>query len=312
MNAIATRCTGLAALLACFAIAGCDGGSDAVSARSSTLSIALTDGPLSSATKVWLQFSGVEVKPVGGTVQTFNFAPSKGFDLLTLRNGNAAMLLGDTTMPAGDYEWIRLMLDPAAGSSYVVDGTGQHSLRVPSGAETGLKLVRGFTMPADGRADFTVDFVLDKSILTPPGQSPEYMMKPVLRITDNIQVGKIAGTFAADTLNAIPACTAKAPSVYLYSGANVVPDDIFNPLNGGTDTAPTVDPLVTTTAAVNGSGVYAYQIAYVPVGTYTVAFTCDNDDPVVDENAPPATPLNFVVYPQSVVVAVGQTATANF
>lgn len=311
MNVSRSR-LGLAAALACLAIAGCDGGGATVSGQTATLSIALTDGPLSSATKVWLQFSGVEVKPVGGSAQTFNFSPAKGFDLLTLRNGNAAMLLGDTTMPAGDYEWIRLMLDSTAGSSYVVDSTGQHSLRVPSGAETGLKLVRGFTMPAGGRADFTVDFVLDKSILTPPGQSPEYMMKPVLRITDNIQVGKIAGTFAANTLNAIPACTGKAPSVYLYTGANVVPDDIFNPMNGAADTAPTVDPLVTTTAAVNGSGVYAYQIAYVPIGTYTVAFTCDNDDPVVDENAAPATPLNFVVYPQAVVVTQGQTSTANF
>jgi hypothetical protein len=215
-------------------------------------------------------------------------------------------------VPAGDYEWIRLMLDSTAGSSYIVDGTGQHALRIPSGAETGLKLVRGFTMPAGGRADFTVDFVLDKSIIAPPGQSPDYMMKPVLRITDNVQVGTISGTVAASVLSGIPACTGKAPTVYLYQGANVVPDDIYNPLNGGTDTAPTVDPLVTAQASLNASSVYAYTIAFVPVGSYTVAFTCDNDDPAVDENAPPATPLNFVVYPQTVSVTAGQTATANF
>ena len=95
-------------------------------------------------------------------------------------------------------------------------------------------------------------------------------------------------------------------------GASVVPDDIYNPLNGGTDTAPTVDPLVTAPASLNGSSVYAYSIAFVPVGSYTVAFTCDNDDPAVDENAPPAVPLNFVVYPQAVTVTVGQTSTANF
>lgn len=308
-NRIRTACA--AAALASLFISGC-GGEDAGTVNTSTLSIGITDGPLASATKVWLQFSGVEVKPVGGEAQTFSFSPAKGFDLLTLQNGNAAMLLGDTTVPAGQYEWIRLMLDSTAGSSYVIDSSGQHSLRVPSGAETGLKLVRGFTMPAGGRADYTVDFVLDKSIITPPGQAPEYMMKPVLRITDNIQVGKIAGTLAANTLAAIPACAGKAPTVYLYEGANVVPDDIFNPLNGAMDTAPTVDPLVTTTAALNGSSVYAYQVAYVPIGTYTVAFTCDNDDPAVDENAPPATPIAFTVYAQPVTVTVGQTSTANF
>lgn len=300
-----------AAAISAVLLASC-GGEDTVQANSSTLHINLIDGPISSATKVWVQFSGVEVKPVGGDAQTFAFSPAKGFDLLTLQKGNAATLLGDTSVSAGEYEWVRLMLDSTAGSSYIVDSTGQHAIRIPSGAETGLKLVRGFTMPAGGRGDFTVDFVLDKSIIAPPGQSPDYMMKPVLRITDNIQVGTISGTFAANTLSGIPACAGKAPIVYLYQGAGVTPDDIYNPLNGGTDTAPTVDPLVTAPASLNGASVYAYTIAFVPVGSYTVAFTCDNDDPAVDENAPPATPLNFVVYPQTVTVSVGQTATANF
>jgi hypothetical protein len=287
MNTHLFRPAAVAAAISALLLTACGGDEPPQMQAMSTISVGLTDGPLSSATKVWLQFTGVEIKPANGTAQVFNFTTPKGFDLLLLQNGNAAMLLGDTSVAAGQYEWIRLILDPAAGSSYVIDGTGQHYLRIPSGAETGLKLVRGFTMPAGGRADFTIDFVLDKSIIAPPGQSPDYMMKPVLRLTDNTQVGTIAGTFAT-------------------------PDDIFNPLNGGTDTAPDVDPLVTATAALNNSGLYAFRIGYVPVGTYTVAFTCDSDDPAVDENAPPATPLNFIVYQQPVSVTVGQTATANF
>jgi hypothetical protein len=284
----------MAAAVSAAILVGCGGGdSMSVGPQNSTLSLSLTDGPLSTATKVWVQFAGVEIKPVNGTAQTLSFSTPKGFDLLLLQRGNAAMLLNDTTVTAGDYEWIRLILDPAANSSYVEDATGKHYLRIPSGAETGLKLVRGFTMPAGGRADFTIDFVLDKSILTPPGQAPDY------------------GTFAANTLAGIPACTGKAPSVYLYTGSGVTPDDIFNPLNGAVDTAPTVDPLVTATASLS-SGVYGYRIGYVPVGTYTVAFTCDNDDPAVDENAPPATPIAFITYAQPVTVTVGQTSTVNF
>ena len=294
-------------------LAGCGGGDSlSAGAQSSTLSLSITDGPLSTATKVWVPFTGVEIKPVNGPARTITFSAPKGFDLLLLQRGNAAMLLEDTTVDAGDYEWIRLILDPAANASYVEDATGRHYLRIPSGAETGLKLVRGFTMPAGGRADFTIDFVLDKSILTPPGQAPDYMMKPVLRITDNMQVGRISGTFAANTLAGIPSCVGKVPSVYLYTGSNIAPDDIFNPLNGATDTAPTVDPLVNTAAVLNTSNVYTYTIAYVPVGTYTVAFTCDNDDPTVDENAPPGTGLNFTTYAQPVTVTVGQTSTVNF
>src|SRR2546421_7820867 len=42
----------------------------------------------------------------------------------------------------------RLMVDTKPGASYVMDSTGQHDLTIPSGAETGLKLIQGFTAPA--------------------------------------------------------------------------------------------------------------------------------------------------------------------
>jgi hypothetical protein len=305
MNHINIRRGPVALAIAALAMAGCGG-----EEGTSTLNLALTDAPVDEATTVWVQFTGVEVKPANGPAEAFMFTAPKGYDLLTLQNGNAATLLGDTTVDAGEYEWVRLILDPAPGSSYVVDDSGRHDLRIPSGAQTGLKLVRGFTMPAGGRADFTIDFVLQESIIAPPGQSPDYLMKPVLRMTNNIETGSIAGTFAAPTLAAIPACAGKAPSVYLYTGAGVVPDDLYNPLEGPPDTAPDVSPLVTAIAAPNASSQYAYRIGFVQAGTYTVAFTCNDDNPAVDENA--TTPLAFVVYPTPVVVTAGQTATANF
>jgi hypothetical protein len=295
-------CSALAA--ACLVIAGCGGDGE-----TSTLNLALTDAPLDNVTSVWLQFTGVEVKPENGAAESFMFAAPKGFDMLTLQNGNAAELLGDTTVDAGDYEWVRLILD-APGTSYVIDDTGQHELTIPSGAQTGLKLVRGFSMPAGGRADFTIDFMLDKSIIAPPGQAPNYMMKPVLRMTNNIETGTIEGSFAAETLAAIPACAGVAPSVYLFEGADIVPDDLYNPLAAMPDTAPEVDPLVTATAFLNGGGTYEYRVAFVAAGSYTVAFTCDNDDPLVDENT--TTALNFTTYPLPVVVTAGQTSTADF
>jgi hypothetical protein len=305
MNMNTSSLRGCAAtLLAGFTLAGCGG-----DGATSTLHLNLTDAPVTGATTVWVQFTGVEVKPVGGPAVSFEFSPARGFDLLTLQNGNAATLLPDATVPAGEYEWVRLMVDPTPDSSYVVDATGQHGLRIPSGMQTGLKLIRGFTMPAGGRADFTIDFLLDKSIIAPPGQSPNYQMKPVLRMTDNVEAGTLAGSFAAPTLAAIPACAGKAPTVYLYEGTAVAPDDIFNPADGSADTAPTVDPLVTTTATLV-SGVYTYKIAFLQTGTYTAAFTCNNDDPLVDENT--TTPLNFVVYALPLTITAGQTTTANF
>lgn len=288
---------------------------------SSTLKLSLVDAPVVGATVVLVSFTGVEVKPVNGPAQSFDFSPAKDFDLLLLQNGNAATLLDDTTVPAGDYEWIRLKINPATDSSYVlVEGDDVvHGLKIPSGTQSGLKLIKGFTMPAGGRADFTIDFLLDKSIIAPPGLSPQYLMKPVLRMTNNVETGTLEGTIDAEALAANTGCAAGTPRVYLYEGESITPDDIYNPSDDSQDSVPEVDPLVTTNAAMNGSGGYDYYIGYVQAGTYTAAFTCDVDDPEVDEGAPevegedpPAPALEFTLYPDPIVVSAGQTTTADF
>ncbi len=300
----------LAALAVLLTSCGGSGGSGS----NSTLTLGLTDAPVSGVSKVWIQFTGVEVKPLNANPIDFTFTPAKGFDLMTLQNGATAMFLNGATIPAGQYEWVRLMVDTTPGASYVVDSTGQHNVTIPSGAETGLKLIQGYTMPVGGVADFTIDFVLSKSLIAPQGQAPDYLLKPVLRMVDNAQVGTITGTFQAATLSGQSSCGTRAPVAYLYPGANAQPDDIYNPPSGSTDTETStlVEPLTTTTAALNSSSIYAYSIAFVPVGTYTVAFTCDPDDPTIDEDALTPNPIHFVVYAQPVTVTANATSTANF
>jgi hypothetical protein len=51
-------------------------------------------------------------------------------------------------------------------------------LLVPSGSETGLKLVSGFTVPSNGVVDYTIDFDLRHAITCPTGQSPACILKP--------------------------------------------------------------------------------------------------------------------------------------
>ena len=61
--------------------------------------------------------------------------------------------------------------------------------------QSGLKLNRGFDVPAGGSADFTIDFDLHKSVhMTGSGS---YMLRPTLRMVDNIMVGSISGTVGA-------------------------------------------------------------------------------------------------------------------
>jgi len=295
---------GTAAAAVAITLSACSGGGGGDSSGNSTLNLGLTDSNVTGVTKVWIQFTGVEVKPMNADPIDFSFSPEKGFDLLTLQNGTTATFLNGSTIPAGQYEWVRLMVDANPGAMYVMDSTGQHNLTIPSGAETGLKLIQGYTMPVGGVANFTVDFVLSKSLIAPPGQSPDYMLKPVLRLVDNAQVGTIAGVF-----NPTPAtCGTHAPVVYVYPGANVMPDDIYLPPAGASDVdlAGTAEPLTTATAALNSASLYAYSVGFLPVGTYTVAFTCDPDDPTVDEDT-----INFTTYTQPVTVSTNMTSTAN-
>ena len=76
-------------------------------------------------------------------------------------------------------------------------------------------------MAAGSISNFTIDFDLRKSVIAPPGQAPNYLLKPVLRMVDNLQVGAIAGTVDAALVTAD--CS---PQVYIFTGAGVVPDDL--------------------------------------------------------------------------------------
>ena len=274
------------------AAAGCGGSDGGGSAASGALSLQITDAAVDSAEHVYIQFSGLEIQAADGMRTTLYYcqdpadatktilseAPCttppapKQLDLLALSGGQAETLLDNFTLPAGHYNWIRLMVDTAGtrDSYIVVLGGAEHELDIPSGDQTGLKLNRGFNVPAGGSADFTIDFDLRKSVhLTGNG---EYILRPTLRLADNVLVGAIAGTVDAALVPG--GCT---PAVYVFGGSGVTPDDI--------DGTP-ADPL--TTAAVkldSSSGMYKYKAAFLEAASYTVAYTCQAalDDPAVND-----------------------------
>jgi hypothetical protein len=67
----------------------------------------------------------------------------------------------------------------------VVDVGGVcHELTIPSEVKTGLKLNRGFVVPAGGSANFTIDFDLRKSVHLPMSGT-DYLLRPTLRLADN-------------------------------------------------------------------------------------------------------------------------------
>jgi hypothetical protein len=269
------------------ALTACGGGGD--SGGTGALSLHITDAPVDDAQAVVVQFHGIELNGPGGTT-TLHYcrdaasgqtvvSPSAcvqsaplQLDLLTLNSGTSAVLLNAYTLPAGHYSWIRLLVDAdprVAGDSYIVlkNASNQYELEIPSGDQSGLKLNRGFTVPAGGHASFTIDFDLRKSVHL-PSSGTTYVLRPTLRIVDNVVVGAIAGTVD------LAGMTCASPAVYVYAGTSVTPDDV-----GGTGADPVTTALVDTTTG-------QYRAAFLEPGTYTVALTCAaaQDNPATDDS----------------------------
>jgi hypothetical protein len=217
-------------------------------------------------------------------------------------SGTASAQLFSQPIPAGSYGQIRLMVvangDPS--NSYIVlsDGT-MHGLQVPSGSETGLKLVSGFTVPTSGVVDYTIDFDLRQAITCPPGLAPACILKPVERLVNNTTVGNIQGQ-VSNTL--VPAgCT---PGVYLYAGTVTAPEDMNSTATAGD----TNQPLTSRVPVATSQPPYYYQFTFLAPGDYTIAFTCqaalDNPD-----QADPA--VKFAPIKSGIVVAAGQTTSVD-
>ena len=244
---------------ATLALAGCGG--DQPQGR---LDLSVTDAPVDGATAVVVTFTGVELQPKDGARIDFTYDAPRQIDLLALQGGLSAPLLDGVSVPAGDYAWIRLKVGAAPGSteSFVqLADASVHPLYVPSGAESGLKLNGGVAVAAGGISSFTVDFDLRKSLHKPMGGSSDYLLRPTLRLVDDLAVGTISGPVDAALLTA--GCT---PAVYAYAGSAIVPDDV-----GGAGAQPIASAAVLTDGAPSVSH---YTLGFMAAGDYTLAFTC--------------------------------------
>ncbi|MGC2031935.1 MAG: DUF4382 domain-containing protein [Steroidobacteraceae bacterium] len=254
--------------------------------------------PADNATHVVVVFTGVELTGNSGNPVTITFAAPKSIDLMT-QSGTASAVLFDQPIPSGSYGQIRLMVmaDGSANNSYIDFADGSRlGLLVPSGSETGFKLVSGFTVPSSGVVDYTIDFDLRKAITCPPGQSPACILKPVERLVDNTSVGNIQGKITS----ALP--TGCNPGVYLYSGTVTRPEDMNSNLSDPNQ------PLASKLPVATSMPPYYYQFLFLPPGTYTVAFTCEADKDVPDQSDPSVVIFTPVA---TTVVTAGQTATVD-
>ena len=175
-------------------VAACGGG--VTNSGTGTLGVSLTDAPACGFKEVNVTVSKVRVHQSnmasvnsgGWTDITLN--PAQKINLLDLNNG-VLLNLGETTLPAGHYTQLRLVLDPnksggLANSVIPVGGTEQ-PLVTPSAVQSGIKLINEFDVADGQRVDLVVDFNACKSIVKRGNGT--YGLKPVIRVVPFVQNG---------------------------------------------------------------------------------------------------------------------------
>lgn len=146
--------------------------------------VQLTDAPSDMIAKAEVWISRVYMMPDedGEQFDLFNDAASpKSYDLLLLRDGVTADLTAATDVDPGEYRQLRIVVDSAfitlaEGYSFN-DGSTTASLKVPSGAQTGIKVQLSEPIAAESGetttvlVDFDVDqnFVIQGNPNTPAG-----------------------------------------------------------------------------------------------------------------------------------------------
>lgn len=295
MQSIQTRVAGIAfATCAALLLTGCGGGGDSSSSTDGSMTLRVTDAPVDDLYEVWVTFSKVIVQPSdeGLARVEYDIDPPMAIELKALGSGKSVALVYDEPLPAGDYSWVRLVVEPWP-ETYVYEteedaiADFRTMLNCPSCGQnqSGLKLNRPFSIPADGIVDYTIDFDLRKSITDPVGQDG-YKLRPTLRILEtSVASVQFSGIVTDDQATAGEPIDPESCAVYIYEGTGITPDDICILDNGNLcpTTSGTQPYIAADLEPTENPGAYSYLSGYVNEGPYTLALACGEDDADVDD-----------------------------
>jgi hypothetical protein len=270
------RMTGaaMAAAAGVMALASCGGGGGADGAGFGTLRAALTDAPSCGYDHVYVTVDRVRVHrsstagdDEGGWREIVLSTP-KRIDLLDLTNG-VLEELGQTSLPAGTYSQVRLVLAENSASAPLANavqptGGALVALSTPSAQQSGLKLKASIEVQENKTADLVLDFDACRSVVT-AGNSGRYNLKPVLSVVPRVTTG-IEGyvsttlTPAGTTVSAQQNGTVVRSTVPDANGRfvlNMLPQgsyDIVVVAEGRSTAVVTGVPVASTTTTLNASG----------------------------------------------------------
>ncbi|KQV79150.1 hypothetical protein ASD15_21070 [Massilia sp. Root351] len=242
-----------------------------------TLGVSLTDAPACGFDAVNVTVSKVRVHQsatAGDTDSGWSeivLSPARKINLLNLANGTLDAL-GQTSLAAGRYTQLRLVLDANTGSGLANSvvpsgGTAVVSLETPSAVQSGIKLTSEFDVAAGQRVDLVLDFDACKSVVT--RGNGKYALKPVVKVVPTALNG-ISGYVATSLLGSRVMVSAQ------QNGA-IVSATVPNPATG------------------------EFALTRLPLGNYDVVVTADSRAAAVIGAVP--------VTSTSAMVPVSQAAT---
>ena len=282
------------------ALTGCGGSdSDPLEEGMGIFNLSVSDGPIEDAAKVCIKFDGVQLKPTDEDRPIeIDFDAPEIVNLLANQGANSQPITSKQ-VPAGTYKWIRLMVDAKMGNdagsadsdlttdecladdgSYLLTETGElFSLFIPSGDGTGLKLIKDITIPVNSSGNYTAEWDLGMSFIAPPGIAPDAIMKPVVKLVADNEVGTLVGQVADELVDADSCDVEFAPKVYVFDDG-IAPNPIdYPPEEPDAPFSPDPsDPVATGLVEQqmqDGAMEYRYSIGFLLSGNYEVAFTCD-------------------------------------
>lgn len=212
-NAVRSRCIPAATVIAAATLlSACGGGSSgstspAPASSMGTVGVSLTDAPACGFDAVNVTVAKVRIHQSATASDTdtgwtdITLSPARKINLLNLTNG-ALDALGQTSLVAGHYSQLRLVLDAnssqSLSNSVVPTGGVETTLATPSAVQSGIKLVNEFDVAAGQRVDLVLDFDACKSIVTTG--NGKYLLKPIVKVIPTA-INGISGYIATSLLN---------------------------------------------------------------------------------------------------------------
>jgi len=207
---------------------------------------------------------GLEFRRDDGSNVTLEFRTGELVDLIDLTDGEPLRLFTDEQLPAGRYSGVRLLFDEDEEENTVTVGNDEFPLLLVDGEFAAVD----FLVEDEERSQERLTLMLDlRQALSLDEAKGEFTLAPRLRAVRTDDAARIEGFVTV----ACPVGTSLATggAVYLFSGANVVPDDLDGAGAEPLATTRVVDPDFTTPS---------YALRFLPAGDYTLALTCNGDD----------------------------------